>query len=80
MFEYKQHKDSSPVFTQKLLKDSIKSKPIFKKHKSRVFARKTAKNPEKLIVFQGFCSGQHFYPLNMVRMTGLEPARLPTGF
>ena len=57
---------SSPVFTQKQVKDSIKSKPVFAKLKSRVFARKTAKNPEKLIVFQGFCSGQHFYPLNMV--------------
>ena len=30
------------------------------------FCQKNSKNPEKLIVFQGFYSGQHFYPLNMV--------------
>ena len=47
--------------------------------KSPVFARKTAKNPEKLTVFQGFCSGQHFYPLNMVYPTGVEPATLGVG-
>lgn len=63
---------SSPVFTRKGLKDSIKSKPVLAKHKSRIFALKIAKNPEKLIIFQGFCSGQHFYPLNMVEVTGLE--------
>ena len=38
------------------------------------FCQKNSKNPEKLIVFQGFYSGQHFYPLNMVRSTGIEPA------
>ena len=37
------------------------------------FCQKNSKNPEKLIVFQGFYSGQHFYPLNMVEVTGLEP-------
>ena len=31
------------------------------------FCQKNSKNPEKLIVFQGFYSGQHFYPLNMAR-------------
>ena len=36
------------------------------------FCQKNSKNPEKLIVFQGFYSGQHFYPLNMVYVTGLE--------
>ena len=36
------------------------------------FCQKNSKNPEKLIVFQGFYSGQHFYPLNMVRTKGLE--------
>ena len=40
------------------------------KHKSRIFALKIAKNPEKLIIFQGFCSGQHFYPLNMAERVG----------
>lgn len=29
------------------------------------FCQKNSKNPEKLIVFQGFYSGQHFYPLNV---------------
>ena len=40
------------------------------------FARKAAKNPEKLIIFQGFCSGQHFYPLNMVWSMRLELTRV----
>lgn len=31
------------------------------------FYQKSSKNPEKLIVFQGFYSGQHFYPLNMAQ-------------
>lgn len=37
------------------------------------FYQKSSKNPEKLIVFQGFYSGQHFYPLNMVEVMGVEP-------
>ena len=36
------------------------------------FCQKNSKNPEKLIVFQGFYSGQHFYPLNMVEATRFE--------
>ena len=37
------------------------------------FCQKNSKNPEKLIVFQGFYSGQHFYPLNMAQRKGFEP-------
>ena len=37
------------------------------------FYQKSSKNPEKLIVFQGFYSGQHFYPLNMAQRKGFEP-------
>ena len=37
------------------------------------FYQKSSKNPEKLIVFQGFYSGQHFYPLNMAQREGFEP-------
>ena len=37
------------------------------------FYQKSSKNPEKLIVFQGFYSGQHFYPLNMAEGEGFEP-------
>ena len=37
------------------------------------FCQKNSKNPEKLIVFQGFYSGQHFYPLNMAEGEGFEP-------
>ena len=36
------------------------------------FYQKSSKNPEKLIVFQGFYSGQHFYPLNMIHIVGVE--------
>ena len=54
-------------------KDSTKSKPVLKVRKSPVFARKVAKNLGKQRVFRGFCRGQHFYPLNMVEVTGLEP-------
>ena len=36
------------------------------------FCQKNSKNPEKLIVFQGFYSGQHFYPLNMIHIVGVE--------
>lgn len=39
-----------------------------------IFAKKNSKSPEKLIVFQGFCSGQHFYPLNMAEREGFEPS------
>ena len=38
------------------------------------FYQKSSKNPEKLIVFQGFYSGQHFYPLNMVEQARVELA------
>ncbi len=38
------------------------------------FCQKNSKSPEKLIVFQGFCSGQHFYPLNMAEREGFEPS------
>ena len=40
------------------------------------FCQKNSKNPEKLIVFQGFYSGQHFYPLNMAQRVGFEPTVL----
>lgn len=43
------------------------------------FCQKNSKNPEKLIVFQGFYSGQHFYPLNMEQETGIEPAGTSLG-
>ena len=36
------------------------------------FYQKSSKNPEKLLVFQGFYSGQHFYPLNMVEVVRVE--------
>ena len=55
---------SIPVFCSKGQKVSIILQPSSVHRKSAVFARKTAKTPEKLTVFQGFCRGQHFYPQN----------------
>ena len=40
--------------------------------KTPFLPEKTAKTPEKLIVFQRFCRGQHFYPLNMVEVVRVE--------
>ena len=67
----KKSQGSSPVLHEKRSKDSTKSKPVLRVRKSPVFARKIAKNLGKHIVFRGFCRGQHFYPLNMVYVTGL---------
>lgn len=58
---------------EKRSKDSTKSKSILNVRKSPVFARKTAKNLGKQCVSRGFCRGQHYYPLNMVEVRGVEP-------
>ena len=65
---------SIPVFFSKGQKVSIILQPSSLRRKSAVFARKTAKTPEKRIVFQGVCRGQHFYPLNMAQREGFEPS------
>ena len=64
---------SIPVFCSKGQKVSIILQPSSLRRKNAVFVRKTAKSHEKHIVFHGFCSGQHFYPLIMVEATGFEP-------
>ena len=59
-------------FCSEKAKSQHKIKTFLTIGKTPYFYQKNSKNPEKLIVFQGFYSGQHFYPLNMLYVTGLE--------
>lgn len=52
-------------FCSEKAKSQHKIKTFLTIGKTPYFYQKNSKNPEKLIVFQGFYSGQHFYPLNM---------------
>ena len=61
-------------FCSKMAKRQHKIKIFLSIGKIPCFCQKNSKNPEKLIVFQGFYSGQHFYPLNMVEQARVELA------
>ena len=60
-------------FCSEKAKSQHKIKTFLTIGKTPYFYQKNSKNPEKLIVFQGFYSGQHFYPLNMAQRKGFEP-------